>query len=187
MTSGQWGVVILELVIWLLYGIEELERLHGELDLERAREGAFFVLRLDFQAELHPMVIRWFSQMCMDSVCTHSTVLGDLLRLVQQRLLVVKLPNKSEAHGRAIAPVLLSLELRDLEALEACERSTALEFRDGMDQILLKTETVTAYLPNGAAPKLRRGPPPRSPKILKLLSPATLLDPKTVSFQSTSI
>ncbi|KAI0532296.1 hypothetical protein GGR58DRAFT_507576 [Xylaria digitata] len=147
------GCIVLEFVIWPLYGFEELDRFHGEFDYREhclPITSYFFSSTGDSEATVHPTVIRWFDRMFREDICGVNTFLGEILRLIKQRLLVVELPNESEHHGRA----------------------TAVKFRDTMDKILLKIETVAAYLPNSAGIKLLRGPPPERPlpsaNVLKL-------------------
>ncbi|KAJ2984637.1 hypothetical protein NUW58_g5953 [Xylaria curta] len=175
------GCIILEFVIWLLYGIDALERLHGDLEQGRGGDGTFFVLATDsrethYQASLHPTVLRWFDHMFQDDECGPNTLLGDILRLVQQRLLVVDLPVQPQPPSPIPCEIIIKLP-DTIPVIRRC-RATALEFRDEMGQITSKMKTVPSYLPNNAAPKLRQGLPPQKPLDAKL---TISVNPKTAS------
>ncbi|KAI1130720.1 hypothetical protein F5Y10DRAFT_262869 [Nemania abortiva] len=135
------GCIIMEFVIWLLYGTDELQRFHGSLDESLAGEGPFFILE-EPKAKLRPAVMAWLDHMRTDIKSIPNPALEDLLLLVEHRLLVVDLPNESGARSRATASQLLY----------------------EMDQILLEAENIPDYLPTGTVRIGRHGPPPKQRK-----------------------
>jgi serine/threonine protein kinase len=115
------GCIVLEFIIWLLYGFEELVRFHGELDEKHAGEDSFFTINEDSKAELHKTVTKWISHMFRDRDCNKDTALGDLLGLVQEKLLVVDLPKENGTQGRASAIVFMKNSTK-LEISSGCLR-----------------------------------------------------------------
>jgi serine/threonine protein kinase len=85
------GCVILELIIWLLYGYDELKRYRAEVGgLSMVAVGGYKLV--EGGAVVHDVVERWMSHMANDRACAEGTALGELLRLVRTRLIVVALP-----------------------------------------------------------------------------------------------
>ncbi|KAK0666020.1 hypothetical protein QBC41DRAFT_399065 [Cercophora samala] len=88
------GCIIMEFIIWLLYGeqgrktfVREL-RGHSEVTLfyQSTTHNSKKV------AKVHEVVVKWMDQMWQDARCQPGqTALGDLLQLVQKRLLVVRI------------------------------------------------------------------------------------------------
>lgn len=77
------GCVVLECIIWLLYRIEGLESFNMQLD-------KFWQIRND-NRRVHPTVERWIGFMMEDPRCQKGTAIRELLGLVRDRLLVVKI------------------------------------------------------------------------------------------------
>lgn len=75
------GCVLLECIIWLLYGTEEVSRL--PLNLSR-----FWQTRID-NRYVHQQVEDWMRRMENDERCSSGTPMGELLKLMRERLLVV--------------------------------------------------------------------------------------------------
>ena len=100
------GAITLEMIICLLYDHREVQKLHYSIQ-------KFYV---DFtegnttRAYVHPEVQRWIAHMYRDPRCGtdgNPTAIRRLLKLVEERLLVVKLPQEAEAsdlQGPAIHP-----------------------------------------------------------------------------------
>lgn len=87
------GCIILEFMIWLLYGMEGLDRFNREL----GNEGFYQLNTVQGKkaARVHDEAVRWMDHMAQDPRCkTHLTALGDLLELVRTALLVVELPRQ---------------------------------------------------------------------------------------------
>ncbi|PSN64720.1 hypothetical protein BS50DRAFT_623219 [Corynespora cassiicola Philippines] len=87
------GCIILEFLIWLLYGVNELNRFLRELN-----EESFYQVTDDGPrkvAKIHKTVALWIEYMEQDPRCQpYDTAIGDLLELVKTGLLVVKLPQR---------------------------------------------------------------------------------------------
>jgi serine/threonine protein kinase len=89
------GCIILEFMIWLLYGAEGLERFENELppgcnfyQLAEDRYGSVPVI--------NTVVVKWMNSMADHFACEPGSALGKLLELVKTGLLVVKLPRQIE-------------------------------------------------------------------------------------------
>lgn len=80
------GCITLEFIIWLMYGPKELKRFNGSF------EGPFYEGG-GSQRRVHRVVKQWIEHMKKDPNCeVTTTALGDLLDVVETRLLVVKIP-----------------------------------------------------------------------------------------------
>ena len=127
----------------MLYGNDELEKFHNHL-----REGnnpwpQYFEMQ-DIngrrEAVVHKVVQRWIDHIFnTDPECSQSSAIRDLLRIVEQKLLVVQLKPRSEYPIRA-SP-------REPETIR--QRATAREFRDSLDIILEKVKKDPRYLLTG--------------------------------------
>jgi hypothetical protein len=83
---------VIEFVVWLLYGVDELERFDGAFtsffvaDYPHSRKGPRKVI-------INPVVVHWIKHMMThDSRCQERGVLRDVLKLVKSRLFVVENP-----------------------------------------------------------------------------------------------
>ncbi|EUC29754.1 hypothetical protein COCCADRAFT_78440, partial [Bipolaris zeicola 26-R-13] len=85
------GCVILEIIIWLLYGEYGVDQFQRDLE-----HSCFYqISEIDGRrlARVHDVVERWMNQMEKDPRCkVDTTAIGDLLEIVRTGLLVVKLP-----------------------------------------------------------------------------------------------
>jgi len=81
-----FGCILLELIIWLLYGFDELDRFEGGFT-------SFFSV-VDREVVTNPVVARWINHMMHDPRCQEGNALRDILELVLSRLLVVEHPAK---------------------------------------------------------------------------------------------
>lgn len=82
-----FGCILVEFVIWILYGIDELERFDGAIT-------SFYATVVEDQKEVHkvnPVVLRWLDHMRQDPRCQKSA-LGDIISLTKHRLLIVEVP-----------------------------------------------------------------------------------------------
>lgn len=90
------GCITLEFLIWLMYGPRELERFNRSLGSDSYSR--FYQVRRkrgQLEAELHDTVTKWIEHMGQDPICQPgTTALGNLLEVIQTRLLVVKLPDR---------------------------------------------------------------------------------------------
>jgi serine/threonine protein kinase len=94
-----FGCIVVEFVVWLLYGVDELERFDGAFasffiaDYSHSHKGPRNVV-------VNPVVIRWIKHMMTrDPRCQEGSVLRDVLELVETRLLVVE--NSPRERGKA--------------------------------------------------------------------------------------
>ena len=96
------GCITLEFIVWLLYGIKELNKFNRSIQGRPGVHPAFYqILSRNNKdvAEVHDKVIYWMTFMTKDPACRDDdgdrTAIGDLLDVVRTRLLVVKLPSTS--------------------------------------------------------------------------------------------
>lgn len=93
------GCIILEFLIWLMYGWEELQKFYQSLGVFKAGNHArFFQIRQKDgieTAHVHEVVLHWMDHMARDPAFKGpETALEALLDMVRERLLVVKLPQR---------------------------------------------------------------------------------------------
>ena len=93
------GCVTLEFMVWLLYGYEDLKQFSASIKGRLLEPSPFFVVEPESQgttpsrlANVHPAVQACLNHMSKDPECSGPTALGDLLDIVQTKLLVVELP-----------------------------------------------------------------------------------------------
>jgi len=94
------GCITLEFIVWLRYGSKGLKAFNEQILNEdgEAYPAPFYIARNKRNrngkkiAEVHPTVVWWMNHMAEDSAFQQGTALRDLLDLVRDRLLVVKLP-----------------------------------------------------------------------------------------------
>jgi len=94
------GCVILEFLVWLLYGYDELTRFHDKIRGPMGEARPFFVIEQDHGkpvAKVCSIVTDYMDHISRDPECAAGTGLGDLLRLAQREFLVVSLPSRSTA------------------------------------------------------------------------------------------
>lgn len=96
------GCVILELIVWLLYGNEELEKFNNCLHDSFKDTSPYWALD-NKRPEVHPSVKKCMDHIGEDPECSGSTAVGDLLRIVRTKLLVVKLPPKTMSFRQQMA------------------------------------------------------------------------------------
>ena len=99
------GCVILELLVWILYGYDELTRFHEKIRGPMGEARPFFVIEKgdgNHWAKLCSIVTDYMDHISKDPECAEGTGLGDLLRLTQQHLLVVSLSARFTAPAAAI-------------------------------------------------------------------------------------
>jgi serine/threonine protein kinase len=93
------GCITLEFLIWLMYGLDELNRFNRGMKIGTSDNTRFYLIRPvtggKAVATVHDVVAKWMAHMAKDPICAPgSTALGNLLELVETRLLVVKLPER---------------------------------------------------------------------------------------------
>lgn len=109
------GAIVLEMIICLLYGHDEVSRLHNYIQ-------KFYIDQTDgntIVAHVHPEVQRWIAHMYQDPRCGNRhkpTAILYLLKLVEDRLLVVKLPQGTERTDELEQPIQLDIPQLTVQA-----------------------------------------------------------------------
>lgn len=89
------GCVMLEFIIWLLHGYDEVRRFEKHMNGDSSDAAPFYELGADGVATVHPVVSQWMKHMLeQDPECKGSTAMSRLLDIVQNQLLVVSLPTQ---------------------------------------------------------------------------------------------
>jgi serine/threonine protein kinase len=87
------GCITLEFIVWLLYGKNGLDRFNHDVTGD-----TFYVVCTDNgekSAQVHPNAVAWMDRLAQEPACKiGTTALGDLLEVVRNNLLVVKLPQQ---------------------------------------------------------------------------------------------
>lgn len=95
------GCIALEFLVWLMYGPDELNRFNEGIKTQFSDHSPFYEIVQDDvdnakdmpRAKVHWVVEKWMDHMAKDPACAvGTTALGNLLELIRDRLLVVKLP-----------------------------------------------------------------------------------------------
>ena len=123
------GCIILEFLVWLLYGSDELKRFTRELTTADRVPSRFFRLDKDRKPHVHDVVKRWMHRVSEDSECNRNSSLGDLVRLVEEKLLVINLSTNGYSPGY---------------------RADASTLRQELDHILQEAMRDRSYLFSGA-------------------------------------
>jgi serine/threonine protein kinase len=97
------GCIILELIIWLLYGYENVTRFREEVKGDSNHPVPCYRIVSgigtdQYKATVHDTVVRWIDHMAEDPVCAAETAMGELLNLVRKHLLVVELMGAQTHH-----------------------------------------------------------------------------------------
>ncbi|KAF1924144.1 uncharacterized protein M421DRAFT_8979 [Didymella exigua CBS 183.55] len=85
------GCIILELMIWLLYGVEGYHMFRQNVS------ETFYQIKKENTktiAQVHSAATRWMDYMAQEPACEINTAMGQLLEFVRNNLLVVKLPRR---------------------------------------------------------------------------------------------
>lgn len=109
------GCIILELIIWLLYGTDELESFIRGINGASNSRSPYWVVEEDEtrrRAQVHPNVRACMDHIAKDPECNeaHATAISDLLTIVRTRLLVIPVASVTvpRSHGRAESSELLN-------------------------------------------------------------------------------
>ncbi|RFN49035.1 het-domain-containing protein [Fusarium flagelliforme] len=87
------GCIWLEFLIWLMYGSEGLDAFNRSFNRGQAENPSYYEIDMNGMAKVHHVALRWLEHMARDPVCqVGQTALGNLLEIIRDRLLVVKLP-----------------------------------------------------------------------------------------------
>lgn len=109
------GCIILELMVWLLYGNSELESFTRSINVASKSGSPYWLMEEDGtqrRAQVHPKVRACMDHIARDPECNGArvTAIGDLLTMVRTQLLVVQLPPTTvlKRQGRASSEDLLN-------------------------------------------------------------------------------
>ena len=182
------GCITLELIMWLLYGYDELMKFNDSIKGSLEESSPYFIVDKDDSkvARVHPSVRACMEHISKDPECTGSTAISDLVEIVRTKLLVVALPqhrpstlNLNEGSG--------NVAITDADAPKTLypppgpSRATAKNFRNLLDGIIGKGETNERYWFTGTPRDGLRGPR-LVPSIVTqdLLSPDAALRPNSL-------
>lgn len=99
------GCVFFESVVWMLYG-SEYHQSFTETTAKSQTEGSPYWKRVGKTARLSDMASVWMTHIlkndpeCTQEIGQMGTVMGDLLRIIKEKLLVVALPQNSKRYTR---------------------------------------------------------------------------------------
>ncbi|KAK9419821.1 putative HET-domain-containing protein [Seiridium unicorne] len=112
------GCIFLEFMIWLLYGSDQLEFFNRQLNSVYSRESPYFLLENgNSTAKVHPVVKAAMNIIDEDQECKGSTAMKDLLRLVRDRLLIVRVttPTMNSQKPKLIDTGPVPIRLEDVD------------------------------------------------------------------------
>jgi serine/threonine protein kinase len=91
--TWSFGCFSLEFIIWLLHGTEGLKKFRHDSVGDYGLADSFYEINHERRAKVHGVVTYWIDHLEKDALCKYeSSALGDLLDIVRNGLLVVKLP-----------------------------------------------------------------------------------------------
>ncbi|KAJ4223422.1 hypothetical protein NW759_006056 [Fusarium solani] len=154
------GCIMLEFLIWLMYGVDGLHRFIQAKQSATFPQGKYFYQETREGQDgmpvvtVEPVVLKWMDHMAGDPACeVGKTALGNLLELIRTRLLVVKPP-----HEPRLAPNTASSQVSVRppssvagQSYQTWERCTSGELEERMQEILDENETERYWL--AAEPK----------------------------------
>ena len=140
------GCIILELMIWLLYGMEGLAKFSSSMVESSSYNSSFYEVEIEHEtgrrrAKVKDPVERWMDAMSRHAACAPGTAMGDLLRTLRTKLLVAQLPSTSgplpsDPWEDARRPEIKVVHSDD--SARGPYRATAAGLRDDLDIILAK-------------------------------------------------
>jgi serine/threonine protein kinase len=123
------GCITLEFIIWILYGNERLTNFYNQIAGGPQLPYQYYEIpdpNEPSHAEVHRVVLKWIEHIeTNDPECSQDSAIRDLLAIVREKLLVVRLPPtsvSSRSGGRTLAPPALGGASQF--------RATAEEFRE---------------------------------------------------------
>ncbi|KEY64228.1 hypothetical protein S7711_03513 [Stachybotrys chartarum IBT 7711] len=135
------GCVMMELIIWLLHGtkaLNEFSTWRGKDSHNRDVNPFFKPPSGDF-LEVHSVVSSIIEQLLEDQECQANTAMGDLLRLVKDKMLVVALKN-AKRHGRTLGAPSREPKQRQYRTDSSRIRAYSGEVLEDMDKIMGHTD-----------------------------------------------
>ena len=128
------GCIILEFIVWLLYGLRGLNKFSEDTKGSFSDEVGFFVIEVAGRrraAQLHPAVEAWMDYISKDQECAKATAIRDLLEVVKTKLLVVRLPERRESDSEITGPISLTRTTSEMQP--GPQRATAEILRDSLN------------------------------------------------------
>jgi hypothetical protein len=88
------GCILLEFIIWLLYGYNELKRFNQEIQDTQFQDSPYFTVLTERgdgkkTAVVHSEVRKWITYISKDPKCSGDPIVKALLKLVDEKMLVV--------------------------------------------------------------------------------------------------
>lgn len=131
------GCIVLEIIIWLLYGNGELMEFNKSLADSSMRGGCYWALTDNEEGhqEIHvnTRVVAYMEIIKRDPECAGATAMSDLLKLVEEKLLVVPLTNHLQTGHTGITEFPRT-------------RVTAYEFQDSLLEIDGRVDESEEYI-----------------------------------------
>jgi serine/threonine protein kinase len=160
------GCVTLEFMVWLLYGYHELEAFTQSLRGKLNEPNCFFVDEDQPSATgptrvayVHPTVQACFDHLSKDPECTGDMALGQLLKVVQTKLLVINLPESTSS-----SPEGGNITVTDTDAAQAKtppppggHRTDAAGFVRALDDILRHEDSANSHFWVTGKPRINTG------------------------------
>ncbi|KAF4441595.1 hypothetical protein F53441_11999 [Fusarium austroafricanum] len=154
------GCIILEFVMWLLYGQKGLDTFNESIreDIDHDSEPPYYIVTAisgpEREAVVHPRVVQCLKDLSQE-VETHArqSAVGDLVSVVRDKLLIVNLPSgeevvedKSEPNK---GPMIVTHSSLGKQSAGLPRRVTARVLRESLGDILDKAERNAGYLFTG--------------------------------------
>lgn len=150
------GCIIFEFVIWLLHGNDALERFYQDLQGNARNACPYYELAPPGSGDgpaVHHVVQNWTAHLQKnDPECRSDSAIGDLLRLVQRKLLIVDLPpSRGKTHRAGSAePTITIIQPPSSGISGPGHRATAEGLFEGLAAIQNRVSRNPKYLLTGA-------------------------------------
>lgn len=145
------GCITLEFLVWLLHGHDGLVRFNEKIVTEYGKESHYFEMETSLHGEpsfkVHRAVVDAMDSISRDPECKDGrTALGDLLRIVRMRLLVVNLGESTFGPGKTQPDGVASDSLTPKIQVEAQRpRADSRTLRIDLDEIIRKGDADENY------------------------------------------
>ncbi|KAF4983471.1 hypothetical protein FZEAL_1200 [Fusarium zealandicum] len=146
--SDMWamGCIILEFMVWLLYGKEGLMKFSRETIGKSEYDSPFYEVGSDKGCKINGAAINWMNMMAKHTGGRGDTALSDLLTIVRTKLLVVQLPSDPKSNYSPGYDSAMNIKL-DIPATQRSDyiesgsrpyraRAWPMELREDLERIL---------------------------------------------------
>ncbi|RSL42095.1 hypothetical protein CEP54_015603 [Fusarium duplospermum] len=143
------GCITLEWIIWIIYGNDQLKSFYSDLKGRDRDYGPYYAFNTPGRRPtLHPAVAYWMTYILNNHpICQRDSAIKDLLKLVQERLLVVQLPPRRPTTLQNHRASGFQSELPNMTPDGSVSyRATSIDLENAIDRILHKVKHVTGYL-----------------------------------------